>query len=107
MDDVTLSVNHYVAIMAVFNLKNVACDGVCSHRLNEIQASSLIRDCVLSSIFGNEKTLEIVDLRSAHFVARGGIRHNVDNTALQLYQTLRMETRRRVERTPGAVAVTR
>ena len=85
MYNVTLSVNHDVAVMTVFNLKNVACDGVCSHRLNEIQPSSLIRDCVLSSIFGNEKPLEIVDLRSTHFVARGGIRHDIDNAALQLY----------------------
>jgi hypothetical protein len=29
--------------------------------------------------------LEIVDLRSTHFIARGGIRHDVDNAALELY----------------------
>lgn len=36
MHDMALSVNHDVSIVSVFDLKNIASDRVCSHRLNKV-----------------------------------------------------------------------
>jgi len=57
VNDVTLPINHDVAIMTILDLENVARYGICSHRLDEIQPSFLIRDRVFSTVLGNEKAL--------------------------------------------------
>jgi hypothetical protein len=95
VDDVTLLVDHDVAIVAVLDLKNVTRYGIRSHRLDEIQTSVLILDRIFSAILGNEKALEIVNLCSAHLVPRGRIRYDVDNATLQrkVLGTTRIQTR--------------
>ena len=50
VNDVTLLINHDIAIVAVLDLKNITRYGICSHRLNEIQTGFLICDRVFSSI---------------------------------------------------------
>ena len=65
----TLRTNHDVAIMSVFNLQNIACERICSHRLNEIEPCSLEGDGVLSPVFGYKEVKEVVDLCSSHFIS--------------------------------------
>jgi len=77
-----LPVDHDIAVMTVLNLEYVACHGIRCHRLDEVEPCFLISDGVFSAVFCNEEALEVVNLRAAHFVSRGRIRDNVDDTAL-------------------------
>ena len=83
MDDVAFPVNHDVSIVTVLDLKDIACDGICRHRLDEVQSSFLERDGIDAAVLVDEVSKEIVDLRSAHFVARRGVGHDVNDTALK------------------------
>lgn len=55
MNNVSLSVDHDVSVVAILDLQDVTCDRVRSHGLDEVQARALERDGVLSSIFSDEE----------------------------------------------------
>lgn len=55
MDNMAFSVDHNVAVVAIFDLENVAGNRVRSHRLNKVQSSPLEGHCILSAILGDEK----------------------------------------------------
>ena len=84
VDDMSLAINHNVPVVPVLDLENVAYNGVGSHRLNEVQPSFLKLDGVLATVFCDKEVQQIVDFCSSHLIARCGVWHNVNNTALRL-----------------------
>lgn len=78
----SLSVNHDVAVMPILNLQNVACNRICGHGLNEIEASFLEWDCILTTILGDEETQQIIDFSPTHLIPRSSIRNYINNTTL-------------------------
>lgn len=51
VDNVSISIDHNIAVMPVLDLKNITGNGIRRHGLDEIQASLLKRYCVFASIF--------------------------------------------------------
>lgn len=83
MHDMAFSINHDISVVSVLDLQDVACDRVCRHRLNEIQASLLEGSSVRAAVFVDEIAIEIVDLGSAHFISRCGIGYHINHTTLR------------------------
>ena len=107
MHDVSLSVNHDVPVVSVFNLKNVTGDRVRSHRLDKIQPGLLESDRVWRAVLGDEKRQQVVNLCSTHLIARCGIGDDINDTALYGRMSTRTYDANIKHLTPGAVAVTR
>ena len=84
VDDVAFAVDQDVPVMSILDLKDVARHRIGRHRLDEVQAGLLELDRVLSAILGDEEVKKVVDLRSAHLVTRGGVRHDVNDATLCL-----------------------
>lgn len=87
VDNVTLAVDHNITVVSVLDLQNVACDRVCSHRLDKVETRSLELHGILATILGNEKVEKIVDLCPTHLVSGRRIRYDVDNTTLDIIST--------------------
>jgi hypothetical protein len=83
MHDMTLPVNHNVPVVAILDLENVASHGVGSHGLDEVQPRLLEGNGVWCAILRNKERHQIVDLCATHLITRGGVRNDVDDTALQ------------------------
>ena len=81
MHDVSFAVEHDVPVVAIADLENVADDRVGCHRLDEVEAGLLERDAVLVAVAVLVKVAQVVDLGAAHFVARCGVRHDVNDAA--------------------------
>lgn len=73
VNNVAFSVDHDVAVVSIFDLKDVASHRIRSHGLDEVQASLLESDSVRVSIFGDEESHEVVDLSPTHFISRGRV----------------------------------
>ena len=84
VNDVTLSIDHDVSVVAIFDLKDVASYRVARHGLYEIESGPLELDAILPSILGLEESKQVVDLCSPHFVTRSCVRNDVDNSTLNL-----------------------
>lgn len=105
MHNMALAINHYIAVMTIFNLQNIASHGVCRHGVNEVQSCFLEGNAVLSTVFRSEKSKQIVNLGATHLVSRCRVRDHINNTTLR---QCKAELRRIWKvLTPGAVAVTR
>ncbi len=86
MDDVTLVVNHNVAIVPVLDLENVARERIRRHGTDKVEPGLLVRRRLFPAILVDTVKIEVVDVLAAHFVARGGIWHNVNHTTLRSAQ---------------------
>ena len=53
--DVTLAIDHDVPVMTILDLKDIASNRVCRHRLNEVEASPLEFDGIFSAVLCNEE----------------------------------------------------
>lgn len=82
VDDVSIAVDHDVAVVTVLDLEDVAGDGVGGHGLNEVHARLLEWDCVDTTVLVDEEAEEVVDLGSTHLISRGGVWNDVDDSAL-------------------------
>lgn len=91
MNDVTLPVNHDVAVVSILDLQNVARYGIRGHRLDEIEASTLELDCVFTTILGDEEVKEVVDLCPSHLISRGCIGDDIDDTTLRIVRPAHMK----------------
>jgi len=81
MNNVTLAINHNVPVVAILDLQDVTRDGIRCHTLDEVEASFLERDRIDAAVLVQEVAEKVVDLRSAHFVSRSGVRDDINNTA--------------------------
>ena len=79
--DVSFAVKHNVAVVAIADLENVADDGVGCHGLDKVEAGLLERDAVLVTVAVLVKVAQVVDLGAAHFVARCGVGHDINDAA--------------------------
>jgi hypothetical protein len=52
----------------ITNLKDIASNRICSHRLYEVHPSSLEGNRVLCPILRNEKGLQIIDFCPSHLI---------------------------------------
>ena len=77
--DAPFSVNHDVAVVSVFELEDVAENGVGGHGLDEIAPSSLKCHRLLWTELDQEEGSEVVDLGSSHFIARGSVGDHIDD----------------------------
>ena len=84
VDDVAFAVDQDVPVVSILDLEDVAHHRIGRHGLDEVQASLLELDRVLSAVLGDEEVKKVVDLRSAHLVTRGGVRHDVNDATLCL-----------------------
>lgn len=82
VDNVSISIDHNIAVMPVLDLKNITGNGIRRHGLDEIQASLLKRYCVFASIFRYKEVEQVIDFRSAHLVSRCRIGHNINDPTL-------------------------
>lgn len=82
MNNMTLSIDHDVPVMAILDLQNVAYYGISGHGLYKVEAGLLKFDRVFSTIFRDEEIKQIVDLRSPHLITRRRVRHDIDHTTL-------------------------
>jgi hypothetical protein len=82
--DVAFAIDHYVTIVPVFDLQYVTRDGICRHRLDEIQTSVLKFDSIWTTVLCNKEFREIVDFCASHLVSRSRIRNHVDDPALSV-----------------------
>lgn len=69
VDNVTVSIDHNIAVVPVLDLKNIASYRICRHRLNEVQASFLEQNAIFASVLRSEKTNQIVYFCPAHLIA--------------------------------------
>lgn len=88
MDDVTLSVNHDVPVVPIFDLKDVASYRVTGHGLYEIESSALELDAIFPSIFRLKESKQVIDLRPTHFISRSGIWDDIDDSTLRVVLVL-------------------
>ena len=84
VNDVTLSIDHDVSVVAIFDLKDVTSYRVARHGLYEIESGPLELDAIIPSILGLEESKQVVNLCSPHFVTRSCVRDDVDNSTLNL-----------------------
>lgn len=89
VDDMSISINHDVAIVPVLDLKDVARNGICGHRLDKIQPRFLERYSVLATILCDEKVLKVIDFGSTQFITRSGIRNHIDYSTLSSWVNYR------------------
>ncbi len=82
MHDVAFAVDHDIAIVTILDLQNVACDTVCCHGLDELQARLLEGGRVDAAVLVDKVAEQVVDLCSSHLVSRGSIWHDINDTAL-------------------------
>lgn len=68
---VALSVNHDISVVPVLDLEDVTSDEVRSNRLNGVQPSLLEGNRVLSTIFADEETEQVIGFCPSHLVTRG------------------------------------
>ncbi len=82
MNDMTISVNHNITVVPVFDLKNKTSNRISGHGLNEIQPCFLETSSVLTTELAYEKILKIVNFCPPHFVSGRGIWNHINNTTL-------------------------
>lgn len=82
MNDVSVTVNHDVAIVTVLDLEDVTRNRVRRHRLDEVEPGFLERDGVLAPILRDEEVKKVIDFGPTHFISRSRVRNNVNDTAL-------------------------
>ena len=82
MNDMSISINHDVAIVPIFNLKNIASDGVSGHRLNEIHSRVLETDRIWTTELAYEEVLKIVYLCPSHLISRRSIWNHINDATL-------------------------
>jgi len=80
--NMTIPADHNIPVMSILDLQDVTSNRVCSHRLNEVQSSSLETGGILSTVFCDEEVLKIVHLRPAHFISGCRIWDDVNDPTL-------------------------
>jgi hypothetical protein len=80
--DATAAVDHNVAVVPVLDLDDVAQERVRRHGLDKVGPGALKVGRLDGSELHREERQEVVDLGSAHFVTRGRVRNDIDDTAL-------------------------
>lgn len=69
MNYVSVSVYHYISVVPVLDLQNIACYGICGHRLYKIETCALEGNRVFPSVFGREETEQIIYFCSTHLIS--------------------------------------
>ena len=82
MNDMTISIDHNIAIVPILNLQDITGYRISSHGLDEIQSGFLKACRIRATIFCYEEILQVIHFGSSHFVSGCCIRNHVDNTAL-------------------------
>jgi hypothetical protein len=75
-------IDHYVSVVPVFDLDDVAQQRVGRHRVNEIDPCILETRRVRTAVLAYEEGIQVVDFSSSHLVARRRIRDHINHTGL-------------------------
>lgn len=82
MYDMTLTIDHNVSVVPVFDLEDIASNRVRSHGLYEVEACFLECNGIFTTILRVEESEKVVDLCTTHLVSGCRIWHYVNNATL-------------------------